>query len=302
MASGTRKLKTPKRKWWRRTPKSDRKVFRKLPSSWAIFKKAFLIIWTHKRLFSVIMFFYALVSVILIQGIGNIDVQSIKNEVIGTLGDNTNQVALSLSLMGYLIGSNTSVSLYQSLMMIVASLAVIWSLRQITAGHKVKAKDAYYRGMFPLVPFVLVILNILVKMIPFALGVAAYNVMAGYGLAISFIELLFWGLIAILLISWSVYMLVPSLLALYIVTLPGMTPIKAIKSAKDLVHFRRWTVIKKVLLMMLFLLLIISLIMLPIIMFAAITASWIFFVLSLLLLVLVNAYMYQLYRELLDHA
>ncbi len=38
-----------------------------------------------------------------------------------------------------------------------------------------------------------------------------------------------------------------SLFALYIVTLPDMTPMKALRSARELARYRRWTVLRKIL-------------------------------------------------------
>lgn len=297
-----RKLRKSSRKWWKRTPKTSRTIFQPMPSGWNILKQALRIIRSNKKLFVIMLAIYAVVSIVIIQGIGSIDVTSIKNEVADTLGNGTSQVAVSVSILGYILSNNTSLSLYQSALLIVVSLAIIWSLRQLAAGHKIKARDAYYNGMTPLAPFILAILNIILRLIPFALGAAAYNVIVTYGIASGLLEVVMWALVAVVLMCWSVYLLVPAIIGLYVVTLPGMTPIKAIKAAHKLVHFRRWNVIRKLLLIVVAILLILSLVMVPVIIFAASVASWVFFATGLLLVVLFHAYMYTLYRELLDHA
>ena len=56
--------------------------------------------------------------------------------------------------------------------------------------------------------------------------------------------------------------------ALYIVTLPDMTPMKALRSARELVRYRRWTVLRKVLFLPLMLLVVAAIIMVPIIILA----------------------------------
>jgi hypothetical protein len=95
-------------------------------------------------------------------------------------------------------------------------------------------------------------------------------------------------------------MLASSLFALYIVTLPGMTPIRALRSARGLVRYRRWTVIRKILWLPLLLLLVAAVIMLPIIIWLTAVAQWVFFILSMFALLAVHSYMYALYRELLN--
>jgi hypothetical protein len=95
-------------------------------------------------------------------------------------------------------------------------------------------------------------------------------------------------------------MISSSLFALYIVTLPDMTPMKALRSARELVRHRRWTVLRKILCLPLILLVAGAVIMLPIIIVLTPLAQWVFFLLTMLALVAAHAYMYTLYRELLN--
>jgi uncharacterized membrane protein YoaK (UPF0700 family) len=95
-------------------------------------------------------------------------------------------------------------------------------------------------------------------------------------------------------------MISSSLFALYIVTLPDMTPFKALRSARELVRHRRWTVLRKILFLPIILLVVAAIIMLPIIIWLTSLAQWVFFLLTMFALVAANAYMYTLYRELLN--
>jgi hypothetical protein len=94
-------------------------------------------------------------------------------------------------------------------------------------------------------------------------------------------------------------MLSSSLFALYIVTLPDMTPLTALRSARQLVRYRRWTVLRKIFWLPVALLILAAVIMVPIIIWLTAIAQWVFFLLTMFSLVATHAYMYNLYRELL---
>lgn len=296
-----RRLHPPRRHWWRRTPKKDRPVLQPLPSGWNILRQSWRILWSHKKLFVGIVFFYALFSIILVQGSNNIDVQSLKTSLSDAFSGSGGQVAASLSIIGYLI-SSPAAGAYQLILLFIVSLACVWALRQVTTGRKVRIRDAYYRGMYPLVPLVLVVLIISVQLIPLAIGTTIYNIISTYGITVSVIELSLWGLGALLMIGWSIYLILPSIIGLYVVTLPDMTPRQAVRSARQMVQFRRWNMIRKFLLLLVVLAIVIGLVMIPAIMFAAPLASWIFFILSLFLILSIVTYGYVLYLELLNHA
>jgi hypothetical protein len=170
----------------------------------------------------------------------------------------------------------------------------------VLAGSKARVRDTYYRGMYPLVPFILVLMVIALQLVPLLVGSTVYSLVINNGIAVLFIEKLLWALLYALLALLSLYMISSSLFALYIVTLPDMTPLKALRSARELVRYRRWTVLRKVLCLPLILLVAAAIIMLPIIVWLTPLAKWIFFLLTMSSLVAVHAYMYTLYRELLN--
>jgi len=94
-------------------------------------------------------------------------------------------------------------------------------------------------------------------------------------------------------------MISSSLIALLVVTLPEMTPRIALKKAKELVEFRRFSVLRKVLALFIFLLLLFVGIVFPLIFVSAVLAQIIFFVLTILAVPFAVAYLFVLYRELL---
>lgn len=278
----------------------------RLPGTWFITKTAALLLWNHKKLFIGVGLIYGLLNVILAQGLasGN-DTASLKQAldeiVTGNFGFLVSGLTIFVSMVG--TAGNTSsqtAGAYQVFLALIGSLAVIWALRQASAGIVPRVKDAYYRGMYPLVPFVLVLIVIGLQFIPLLIGGMLYSLVTSQGIAVLFVEKLAWVLVYVLSALLTFYMLSSSLFALYIVTLPDMTPMKALRSARELVRFRRWTVLRKVLALPLILLVTAAIIMLPIIIVLTPLAQYVFFLLTMFALVAVHAYLYVLYRELLN--
>lgn len=257
----------------------------------------------HWKLFGGISLVYLVLTVVLVKGGGSsLDVTQLKDLLGQTL--KTGSLATGLTIFGVLIGNADSAASavaasYQSMLLVTVSLAVIWALRQTTAGIMVGVRDAFYKGLYPLAPFLLVILAIGVQLIPLLLSTVVYGAVFRAGLAVAVLEKALWLLLMFLLVLWTLYMITASIFSLYIVTLPDMRPMRALRSARDLVRYRRWTVMRKVLFLPFALLLTGAVIMLPVILLLPVIAEWVFFALTMMALVVVHAYMYSLYRELL---
>jgi hypothetical protein len=138
-----------------------------------------------------------------------------------------------------------------------------------------------------------------IQLLPLLAGNWLYATVIGGGIAVTGLEKLIWILLVILLILLSLYMVSSSVFALYISTLPDMTPLSALRSAREIVRYRRWVVMRKVLFLPVCLLIIGALIMVPLIIFVTPLAEWVYFGLSMLSLAVIHSYMYSLYRELL---
>ncbi len=278
----------------------------KLPNAWQLAQTAWQTLWAHKKLFIVITLIYGLLNLVLVQGLaGGTDVSTLKHSLNQAFTGQLGPLASAASVFVVLIGSSGNSSsqtagAYQLLLGIITSLAVIWALRQVLAGTAIRIKDAYYRGMYPLVPFILVLLLIGLQLLPLLIGSTLYNLVISNGIAVNLIEKLACLLLFMLLSIWSLYMISASLFAMYIVTLPDMTPLKALRSARELTRGRRWTVLRKILCLPIILLAAAAVGMVPIIIVLTPLAQWIFFLLTMFALVAIHAYMYTLYRELLN--
>ncbi|HYH74450.1 MAG TPA: hypothetical protein VD735_00655 [Candidatus Saccharimonadales bacterium] len=302
--TGTRKLKKPKYRSFKLQKKIPKDVTgHPLPSAFKILKGAFVILKNNWKPFLGIAIIYALLNALLVKGLtAGVDLNELKGSVTGGASGHVAELLGGTVLFSYLVGtagnaSTQSGGIFQLLLGVVASLAFIWTLRQAYAGTKTRIRDGFYRGMYPFIPFLLVMIVVFLQLIPFMAGAYLYSAITTLG--VSGAEMVIWACVFFLLVLLSLYMLTSSLFALYIVCLPDMEPIKALRAARALVRYRRWTVMRKVLFMPLVLVLISAVIMVPLIIFVSAVAVWAFFILGVMVLAYVHSYMYTLYRELL---
>lgn len=276
-----------------------------LPSSRQILTKSFKLIKENWRVVAGIIAVYGLLNILLVKGIaGGIEIIELKEAIHRVFGGDLSSAGTSLGLFTYLVGTagNTNselASAYQTFLVVLTSLALVWTFRQAGAGKETGVRLSFYRGIYPLVPFILVLLVIGLQLIPAAIGNVIYSTVITNGLAITGMERFIWATIFFLLTLLSIYMISSSVFALYIVTLPDMTPMKALRSARDIVLNRRWAVIRKLLFFPFALLVLAIVVMLPVILWIPTLAAWAFLGLSLSALALIHSYNYTLYRELL---
>lgn len=218
----------------------------------------------------------------------------------GTLG-HLQSALTSFAILLTTSNSNVTESsgVYQSLLLLIASLAIIYALRQVYAGHAIRVRDGYYQGMYPLVPYVVLLVVMSIQLLPAVIGAYLYGVAVSNGIAAGIVEQICFGAVFALLALWSLRMITATIFALYIVTLPDMTPMLALRSAKDLVYKRRLLIWRKLLLLPVVLLLAVVLIELPLILFLTPLAYWVFFAFSTASVVFFHGYIYVLYRKLL---
>ena len=277
----------------------------KITGSFRLLWRSIKLLCQNWKLFGVILTVYGLLTIILVRGLAsNLDLKALKTVLEQIQGNASNPISNTATLFDYVVEAAISPSshegsVYQIVLITLMSLVFIWALKQVVAGKKIRAKDAFYSGTYPLFQFVIVLLVVIIQAIPLAIGTKLFSQVIRSGIAVGAVENIVWGLIFFLLMAWSLYLLCASVFALYIVTQPEMTPLKALRTAKQLVKRRRLTVIRKVLFLPFALLVISFAIAIPMILILTSLATWFFFVLSLLVLLVVHTYMYSLYRELL---
>jgi hypothetical protein len=263
-----------------------------------------MIIKKHWKPLGGIVLVYLLLNIVFASGISNISsaFSTIKADI-NTSGSNGLWHAAGgfASLVGSSgsSGSGTG-SILQSVLFVIESLVIIWALRHLLSGQAISVKLAYYKAMTPLIPFLLVILVIIIQLLPVTIGgtvlaAVATSVFAGSSAATFFSATAF-----ILLAGWSLYMVSASIFALYIVTLPETQPRQALRAAKDLVRFRRLSVIRKVFFLPLFIFLVMAVIIVPLILYASAVVPAVFYLLAMVSILFAHTYLYSLYRGLLE--
>lgn len=276
----------------------------KLTSAWALFVQSLRQLWHHKLVLGGILLIYGLLQLTLVQGILGSDFTQTSDSVRALLGGEWAGLASAVTLLSYLVGTTgqattAEAGVYQGILLLFVVLAFVWALRQLLADKTVRVRDSFYQGMYPIVPFILVLGVIVLQLVPLLIGSWLYQTVVSVGIAVSITEQLIWLAIFGILGVLSFYLVLSSLFALFIVTLPGMTPIRALRSARKLVLHRRLVVIVKLLFLSLCVLILGVVVLLPIIMWLPALAPWVFYALTIIVVGLVITYLYGLYRELL---
>ncbi|MFI5275562.1 MAG: hypothetical protein ACHQT5_01930 [Candidatus Saccharimonadales bacterium] len=280
-------------------------IRKKLPSGFTLLVRTFRLLMENIKLLGGILLVYALVDLIFVGGDStSTSLPAAKESLSNLFHGHISSLATGFTLFSFLAGSaNTAstdaASAYEAMILLVISVVFIWALRQVYAQQKVRIRDAFYTGTFPIIPYLLVLLVMGIQLLPFVIGAALYSNLLQGGYLVGPLQHYFAIVVLFLLAAWSLYMLCASIIALYIVTLPDMTPLKALKSARELVKFRRWVVLRKLLFLIAVVGIADTLILIPVAVFVTPIAMLLFLLLTALTVGVVHSYIYGLYREML---
>ncbi len=190
-------------------------------------------------------------------------------------------------------------------------LVTIFLLRHLMAGHKVTLRDGLYNAMTPLISTFLVFSVVLIQCIPVFIFIVAYSAAVQTDfLSMPFYAFLFW-IFALVMIIITGYLLSSSLVALIAVSAPGMYPMRALRTASELMMGRRMKFIIRIIALIIILCVVWVIVMLPLILFDMWmkTFEWtegIPFVpicLSIMTVfssIYITVYLYKYYRYMLD--
>ena len=210
----------------------------------------------HWKLFALLIATYAFIMVAL----GAITSQEIYATINGLLGESTKDLfGEGLGQIGQagLIGLSAFASVgsglspdqgvYLSFALLFAWLATVWLLREILAGRKPKLRDGLYNSGAPILSTVGVMLILLVQLLPIGLLILLYAGLSAIGVVASgFGAMLFW-IFAITIATLALYWITSTVIALVVVTIPGMYPLRAVRLSSDLVIGRRMRVFLRLL-------------------------------------------------------
>lgn len=163
--------------------------------------------------------------------------------------------------------SSEAAVVFGVLVFLIIWLVTIFLLRHLMAGHKVKLRDGLYNAMTPLISTFVVFVVALIQCIPIFLLIIAYSAAVQTDfLATPFYALVFF-IFAVVMIIISGYLLSSSLIALVAVSAPGLYPMKALRTASDLMMGRRIRFILRLIALIIVLALMWVIVMLPLILF-----------------------------------
>jgi hypothetical protein len=255
------------------------------------------------KLFGGILLIYLLLELILVQGLSLVTSGSSLGQTKHLLSSATNAATTATSLFLLLVGTgtgNSSSTAYQFILLLFISLVLIWSIRQHYLGVAIRIRDGFYKGIAPFVPFFLVLLTIGLELIPAAAGIVLYSAVTSNGIAATAAERILWVCLTLILVLVSCYYISGSIFALYIVTLQDMTPLRALKMASKLVRGRRLRVMQRIIFLPIAVFIIMAILIVPFLLFAVKVAPVAFFVVTAVMVAVLHAYLYGLYRELLN--
>lgn len=233
----------------RLTRRRDYKRELVLPGYWKFSFEVNAILWKNKKIFIWLGICY-LILTILFTGISSQEGFTQLRQTITETGQNLFQgnwgevgtaslLALS-TVSGSIAPQLTDIQqVYLVIFGLFMWLTVVWLLRHILAKDKVKMRDGLYNAGSPVIPTMLIFIVLLLQLLPILIAMIGYSAAQASGLLSGGVEaMLFWVAAAILAIL-SVYWITGTVLALVIVTLPGMYPMRALSIAGDIIVGRR---------------------------------------------------------------
>lgn len=295
----------------------------KLPGYWVFTASVIRVMRDNKKSLLVLSSVYVVASLLLF-GLASQEGFSTLRDTISEAGEELSEGNWSALQQSALLAVSTisgSVSptmsegqqIYAVLLGLIVWLSTVWLLRQRLAGGNVKVRDALYNAGAPIVGTALLFLVLIVQLLPIALAIIGYiaavssGLLSGGGVE----AMLFWMAAAALAVL-SLYWAISTALALVIVTLPGMYPVRALSIAGDMVSGRRLRILLRVLWLGLLLLLLWIAILIPVILLNTwLVGAWsalewipavpmVVLVLSTVSLICVASYIYVLYRGIVD--
>ena len=291
----------PTAKLSKKSSAKDDNVSKKINGPFKLLAGSILVLKNNWRLFSSIFLVYCLLSFIFVNSLSF----SSNSEIAKITNSNSGSLSKSSSLLGSVLNnspgnsSNTSSGIYQMILWIIISLAIIYCLREVYAKNKIRARDGFYKGMYPLVPTLIIAFIIALELLPLVLGSMIFAYFFSGLITVNIIVKFIVCLVSGGLWALTFYLLATSLIAFYIATVPNMTPWQSLKLAGQMVKKRRIAVFGRIIFMAVALVLIFIVVTLPVAMISKTLIIYTEFFLALVLLFIFHSYMYLLYRELI---
>lgn len=133
-----------------------------------------------------------------------------------------------------------------ALLVLMTWLTAVWSLREILLGLKPKLRDGLYNATAPLISTSVVLLILLIQLSPVGIMALAYSALVSVHILTEGFGMMLFGLLAASVLTLVLYWVTSTIIALVVVALPGMYPLRAIQAASDLVVGRRLRIMLRI--------------------------------------------------------
>ncbi|MBR5620918.1 hypothetical protein IKW75_00285 [Candidatus Saccharibacteria bacterium] len=236
----------------------------------------------------------------------------VKNGEVGTFAKSGLLLISTITTGGLSTGTEAQ-QIFSFLLFLITWLVVIYSLRHILSSEApIKLRDALYNALAPFISTLIVAAIIFIEAIPLMIVIITYAAAVNTNFLSTPFYALIYVIFAGLLITLSTYLISSSLVALIAVSAPGLYPIKAIRTASNLLSGRRIKFIIRVLYLIVVVGVFWALIMTPLIALDLVVKStgafkgFPFVSIELLIMTCFTAiyattYLYLFYRKMLDY-
>lgn len=234
---------------FRRTRTRDYRRSLELPGYWAFTAYVVRTLRTNRRLFASLIIVYAVLGAVLV-GLSSQDAYSQLSQLLDDTGTELftdgwgaiGQAGLLL-MTGLSGGLNPQLTeaqqIYSVLILLLTWLTTVWLLRGLMAGKRPRLRDGLYNAGSPIVATGLILLTLLIQLLPATIAIVIATSASSTNLFESGFMAMIISVVVALLVVVSTYWAVATFFALIIVTLPGMYPWQALRTAGDLVIGRR---------------------------------------------------------------
>lgn len=293
-----------------------------LPGYWAFTLSVLQTLWRQRATYLWVVLIYAVLTGVFV-GIASQEVYTTLRSTLGEAsqelfaGDISQLGEAGLLLLAGMSGSfNETLSELQQFYTIafglLAWLTTVWLLRAQLAGRRVRFRDALYSSGAPIVATFLLVVVLIIQLLPVAVAAIATSAAIGSGFLENGAVAMIFTVTGVLLVALSLYWVTSTMIALVVVTLPGVYPMQAIKAAGDLVTGRRLRILYRWLWLIVMIILLWVCVVIPFILLDAGVKSIAPFLVSFPLVPLVllvvssctvvfsSAYVYLLYRKVVD--
>ena len=222
-----------------------------LPGYWSLTVVIWQLLKKHWRTFACLVALYAVLSMLLTTVLSQdtyLQVKEVVDEANedGFLGTVLPVMTIFFSVLGSQVtggGVTVSAGSQQQIIAVLiglyAWLTAVWLLRAMMAGKRPKLRDGLYSSGAPVIALGVLAVILLVQLLPAAIALIVYGAADGSGLLDQTAALMLAGGATGLVAVLSLYWITSTIIAMVIVTLPGMYPMKALRLAGDIAVGRR---------------------------------------------------------------